>query len=148
MSSLISNTEKEYLSGKLFDHWTTFARDIVIFKEPKRTITTINVAGVYPGYGQNSNIENVTYTPVSGIHQAMVIYHDKNQFGKEFFETRNTIQKGQVKIKLHESGHNFISDGKNEKFLVDGSTYNIISDFYVQNYLGLKFYYYLLERSA
>ena len=60
MASLISDTEKNNLTGIFGDIFDTFKRTIVIHKEPKRVVGTINTASLF-GYGDPAESVNYTY---------------------------------------------------------------------------------------
>jgi hypothetical protein len=146
--SLLSSTEIEYLTGEFYKHFDTFAtdlsRNITIYKEPKKVITL--TTGInYPGYGNTQNATNITYVVQSGVYPALILYN-RNQDQKNLYEANVVIPKGQVQIKVKEDAKNYIKLGKTESIIVDGNTYNTITDEAVQNYLGLTYYYFTLER--
>ena len=47
MPSLISETEKNNLTGIFNDIFDTFKREIVIHKEPKKVISQVNTASLF-----------------------------------------------------------------------------------------------------
>ena len=74
MASLISDTEKNNLTGIFGDIFDTFKRTIVIHKEPKRVVGTINTASLF-GYGDPAESVNYTYVPQSGVYSATIRYN-------------------------------------------------------------------------
>ena len=62
MSSLLSNSEKSNLANTFDDIFDTFKRDIVVFKEPMKVISSINESQLF-GYGPASNLGNYEYVP-------------------------------------------------------------------------------------
>ena len=74
MPSLISETEKNNLTGIFNDIFDTFKRDIVVHKEPKKVISQINTSSLF-GYGDPASSVNYTYQPVSGVFQATIRYN-------------------------------------------------------------------------
>ncbi len=149
MASLLSNNDLLFFTGALQAHFDTFShsrtRLITIYKEPIKTIAR-RTNTIY-GYGDSSAPANITYTPVTGIFPAMITY-DLNQKTQELEEIKNQISIGSVRIKLELNARNFIEDGrKNERFDFDGSSYNNITDEGVQNYMGLVFYVYRLQKT-
>ena len=55
--------------------------------------------------------------------------------------------KGMIKIKVEKDARDYIKDGKTERVIVDNSSFNIVSDDKLQNFLGLKYYVYFLEKT-
>ena len=72
MPSLISETEKNNLTGIFNDIFDTFKREIVIHKEPKKVISQVNTASLF-GYGDPASSLNYSYEPVSGVFEATII---------------------------------------------------------------------------
>ena len=70
MPSLVTQSEVDVFTGDFQNLFDTFKRPIIVWKEPKKTFTTIE-NNVYVGYGAESVKTNVTYTPQSGQFQAM-----------------------------------------------------------------------------
>ncbi len=146
MPSLITSSDVTSLTGDAFNHFLTFCRDIVVFKEPIKTVVSSS-SDVYAGYGNSSEQQNVTLTPVSGIYSAIVKYNDDQKEGDPILNLNTTIPNGRARIKVAESGKVFIEAGKTECIDLDGYKYNLASTARVQNFLGLKFYVYYLERT-
>lgn len=146
--SLLSSTDIEYLTGEFAKHFDTFAtdlsRNITVYKEPKKVITIITGAS-YPGYPPEEQTV-ITYIVQSGVYPAIISYN-RQQNQTNLYEANVVIPKGQVRIKVKEDGKNYIKNGKTENIIVDGNTYNTITDEAVQNYLGLSYYYFTLERT-
>lgn len=130
--------------GQHFDIFSPFY-SLVIFKEPIKTYSTDN-ARVY-GYGPDSNETTITYTPVSGVYPAIIIF-DKKQDKEIFFQTKSPLSKGGIIVKVKEDAKNFIEEGRNESFRLNRDVYNVISDPKEQNYLGLNYFYYKLEKTT
>src|SRR6267378_2336410 len=110
--SLISPTEIVTLTGVLGQLFDQFKRDIVVIKEPKRVVTNIT-SGVYAGYGDGSDMNNITLVPISGIYSAKINYI--NQQDQGYIPQLKTIVeegKGKVTVKVQENAKNFIENGK------------------------------------
>ncbi len=146
MASLVSNANKVYLTGALSSHFDTFSRNIIVFKEPKKTVTNINTANVIPGYENSSNIANITYVIVSGTYPAQITYLNQ-QKGHTLEETKTFLEDDKIRIKVKEDCKEYINKGKTENIVVDGNTFNLKSSEAEANYLGLKFYTYILEKT-
>ena len=146
MANLLSDSDKTSLTGALNDHFDTFKRNVIVFKEPKRVINSGPFDGVLAGY-EDSSIENkITYIPVSGVYPAIVTYED-DQDSEFLTELTSRVAKGEVKIKVKEDCRDFILNGKTESIQVDNKSFNAVSEDKIQHYLGLKFYIFYLEQT-
>ena len=98
MASLISTGEKATLTGIFNDIFDTFKRDIVVYKEPVKTVASINESNLF-GYGDASNQVNYTYTAQSGSYEAIIRYADQQQ--QDYYSDLNgAIAKGDARIKV------------------------------------------------
>lgn len=146
MPSLLTETEKNNLTPLLEDLFDTFARDIIVHKEPKKVITS-NVETHLIGYGDNAISENIEYIPEKKTFKAKVKYNTDQDIAK-LKELDNTISKGAVKIKVRKDARDYILDGrKTEKIEVDGNSFNIISDEAVKKFFNVTFYIFFLQRT-
>tara|TARA_Y100001938_G_C8091270_1_gene435226 strand:- start:1730 stop:2170 length:441 start_codon:yes stop_codon:yes gene_type:complete len=145
MASLISDDEKKILTGVFGDVFDTFKRQIDVYKEPVKTIDTINESALF-GYGEEANITNYTYTVQSGSFSGVISYQDK-QDQNYYSELNGPIPMGDVRIKVQQDCRDFIANGKTEKIEFDGKSWNVISDDSVQRFLDSTFYVYYLERA-
>jgi len=146
MANLLSDSDKTSLTGALNDHFDTFKRNVIVFKEPKRVINSGPFDGVLAGY-EDSSIENkITYIPVSGVYPAIITYED-DQDSEFLTELTSRVAKGEVKIKVKEDCRDFILNGKTESIQVDNKSFNAVSEDKIQHYLGLKFYIFYLEQT-
>ena len=142
----LNSSQIELFSGTFARHFPSFAREFTVFKEPKKIITS-TTANYYAGYGQSSNESQITYVPISGIYSGIISYNT-NQTQENLYEARSAISKGEVRLKVQKDAYDFIKNGKNENFIVDGNTYNVISDEAIQNYVGLQYFYFTLKRTT
>lgn len=148
MSSLLSTTEVYSLTGEFARHFETFAvTNLIIFKKPIITYTNPNSNNTFPGYENPSDLNNVTYTIVSGQFPCIAKY-GRDQKMEIFQEVKNAIPQGQCQIKVMEDARNYIDNGvKTENIQIDGITWNEITSDGCQNYLGLRYFYYMLKRT-
>ena len=146
MANLLSSEDITSFTGALGDHFDTFNRDVVVFKEPRQIVNSGPFDSVLAGY-EGSSIENkITYVPVSGVFPAMITYEDEQD--SEFLtELTSRVAKGELKIKVKEDCRDFILNGKTEYIQVDNKSFNTVSEDKVQHYLGLKFYIFYLEQT-
>jgi hypothetical protein len=143
MASLISDSEKASLTGIFNDIFDTFKRDIVVFKEPKKTIQEINLDGVF-GYGEYAQAANYTYTPVTGIYPAVIRYANDAEF-KEVDDFTSNIPFGHATIKVKEDAREFIKNDKTEKITFDDKTFELASSDKVQRFLDNEYYIFLVR---
>ena len=144
MPSLISDTEKSNLTGIFNDIFDTFKREVVVWKEPIRTVATINDSFLYGYDYPDSNVVNYTSTPVSGVFQAVVKYNDK--MGKGYDSDVNSyFPEGYVRIKVKPSTKDFIESGVTERIDFDNKSFNVESESTPKIFLGNEYYVYHLK---
>ena len=149
MSDLLTSSEITEFKGAAEDLWDTFSphHEIVVHKEPIKTISTSNIdtRNLY-GYNQKQNETIVTYTHISGIFSARVMYND--QQNQETIDQLN-IEKdeGKVKIMVDQAARDFILSGITEKIEHEGYAFNVITEDRVKNFLGFKRYVFHMERT-
>jgi hypothetical protein len=144
----LSSNEIFAITGSFASHFQIFSHNrtrlATFFKEPIKQISTISSSPVY-GYGESSNLTNISYIPVTGIFPVTVsIFSPQSQMLEDIKIIQSTTN---IKIKVEEEAKNFIEDGrKNEKVELEGKSYNFISDdAEIQNFQGLFYYIYKLE---
>ena len=142
----LNSSQIELFSGTFARHFPSFAREFTVFKEPKKVVTS-TTSTFYPGYGQSSNESQITYVPVSGVYSGIISYNT-NQTQENLYEARSAISKGEVRLKVQKDAYDFIKNGKNENFIVDGMIFNLISDESLQVFCGLTYYYFLLKKTT
>jgi len=145
MASLISTGEKATLTGIFNDIFDTFKRDIVVYKEPVKTVASINESNLF-GYGDASNQVNYTYTAQSGSYEAIIRYADQQQ--QDYYSDLNgAIAKGDARIKVKKECRDFIENGRTEKIEFDGKSWNVVTSDSVRRFLDSEFFVYHLERA-
>jgi len=147
MSSLLTPTEIDFFTAEFSKHFDTFAVSIVrVFKAPTITYTDYNSNNTFPGYGDQSNPTNITNTLVYQDFPCIAIYN-RDQKIEIFQEIKVGVPAGQCRIKVKEDCKNYIKNGvKTENVIVDEIVWNDISDDGCQNYLGLRYFYFMLKR--
>jgi hypothetical protein len=143
MSSLIGAAAQAEFTGQLIDHFDTFKKPLIVFKEPIQTVNTD--ANVYVGYNEIQG-ETVTYAPVSGAFYALKVANNKVAVNY-VPRTDNVVYSSIIRIKVLPETHKFISEGKTESVLFNDMTYNVISSPIPKDIFGLRFYYYDLAQS-
>ena len=143
MPSLVSQTEIDVFTGDFQNLFDTFKRPIIVWKEPKKTFTTIE-NNVYVGYGAESVKTNVSYTPQSGVFQAMIRYTDKQK--AEYLEPLQIMElAGDCRIKVEQPARDYIIRGKTEKIVIDGKSFNVQTDEAVKYFFGVRLYVFHLK---
>ena len=145
--NLVTGTTQALFTGAFGNHFDTFSAhtDLVIFKRPIKELT-LPKEDVYAGYGSNQYSQAFSFTEVSGVFPAMEIVSkiENDTFGIQT-KTRNPEIETLVKVKPE--AKDFIQNGGNDRFIINGKTYNDISLERVQNFFGLKYYYFNLKRT-
>ena len=125
MGRLLTSTEIASLTGAIGDSFDTFKKEIVVFKQPIRTIADLNVSFLY-GYDTEYKKSNYTYTPVSGVYNALVISNASPATDAFIDEAKIEVPDNEIKIKVEKEARDFIKNGmKNERVVIDDRDYYI-----------------------
>ena len=143
MASLITSEEAAALTGIFNDIFDTFKREIVVWKEPIKTVATINESYLY-GYGDPSNLINYTSSPVSGVHSAVIKYTDEMESAYDSNVT-SYLPEGEARIKVQTETKDFIEKGKTERIDFDGKSFNVTSEVTPKMFLQNEFWVYHLR---
>ena len=146
--SYLSNDDITFATGHFYSgHWMTFNHEkMIVHREPKKTISNINVTTYY-GYDKNkSSSDNVTLVPQSGIFPCIVRHKTDKQENQFIPETMIRVIEGDVRIKVENSTKDYIQAETVKSIELDGQFFNIKSEPFSQNFLGLRFYYYDLNK--
>lgn len=152
MASFLTSTDISTITGYLRDHFDTFSlnrsRTIIVYKQPIKVISNSNNT-FYPGYGPPSNNTNITsYTVVSGTYPA-VINHVGPQSSQDLYELKVNIPKdAKLRIRVERDCSDYIENGKTEKVVVNGDSYNIVGERVVNSFLGMYYYHYFLGKTT
>lgn len=147
MPSLVNEIEKNNLTPLIEDLFDTFARDIVVHKEPKKIIENVNINSL-AGYDENSNIINYKYIPESKIFKAKIKYENNQELKSldKLGGLNSLMSQGIVKIKVRKDARDYILDGrKTEKISFDDKSFNIISDESVKKFFNTTYYVFYLQ---
>ena len=125
MASLISNTEKADVAQIFDDIFDTWSRPIVIYKEPIKQQIAPQDPGAIFGFAAPQGTELFTYTPVTGVYQALIKYQNSRGQNSDLFQSElNTyISDAPVSIKVKADCKDFIINGKTEYVMVDDLSY-------------------------
>ena len=143
MPSLISDTEKNNLTGIFNDIFDTFKRTIIVHKEPKRVVDSVNTASLF-GYGDPASSVNYTYVPQSGVYDATIRYN-LDQTQETLGDIPQYVSEGAVYIKVQREARDYINKGKTEKVTFDNKSFKVISEDANKSFLNSEFFVYKLE---
>lgn len=151
MASLVSDIQKT-ATAQIFENiFDTWSRTIVIYKEPIRTQVVPQDPNAIFGFGGMQNTDLFTYTPVTGIFQAMIKYQSKygSMGGDDLFqgELNTYISDAPVSIKVRKDCSDFILNNKTERIDVDNLSYILkVATPNPQVFWNTEYYIYDLER--
>ncbi len=149
MPSLLSQATTDLITGRFGDLYDTMAVNNIIIN--KRPIEVINnpATTILPGYGEASTpITDVTYIPVSGIFPAIIISPHKANIKPDFIiDAKILLNVNSTYIKVKQDCRDYIRNGHTESIQFDNNYYNVVSIEQLQNFLGLKFYYFELKQT-
>lgn len=148
--SFLTADKTAYLTGIFHSgHWLSFSahEDLIIHRKPAETISNINASYQY-GYGRsNSNESNITYTAQSGVYPCILRHKNDKQENQFIPEAMLTVIDGDVRIKVLSETKDYIEAEAAESFQIGDQFYEAQSEYFVQNFLGLKYYYYDLKKT-
>lgn len=148
---LLSTTEINNFSNDYANFFETMSsfHSVTVIKKPQEQITNINDSNGYFGYGEsNSNANNVTYIPVSGVFRCMTVGGTKSKPDKPIEILPLWIVGSDRVIKLEREGKDFIENGQiNERFILDGETYLKTSSSYRRVYGNNEYFYFGLNQT-
>ncbi|MEK6882885.1 MAG: hypothetical protein AABY22_24895 [Nanoarchaeota archaeon] len=151
-TSFLTSTDITNLTGQMSNHFQTFtldrSRTIIVYKEPKKVVSSRD-STVYPGYGPQSNLSNITsYVAVSGTYPAVINFVNQ-QKSEEILEPKVNVPKDAIcRIKVEQNCADFINRDKTECIQVYSKKYNVISEMETNDFLGLKYYIYYLSETS
>lgn len=145
MGSLLTQADKDSFRDSIIDLFDTFSRDVLIHKEPKKIVSQVNPSSpVLPGYGGDSNPDNIQYAAESKTFKAMIRYGDKQTVATDDF-AGTQIPKGSVAIKVQEEARDYINKGITQKVDLDGKSFKVATNDSVKDHFGYQLYVYFLE---
>lgn len=145
MASLLNEVEKNNLTPLIEDLFDTFARDIVVHKEPRKIIKN-SIDKNLLGY-QSISTQNIDYIPENKTFKAKIKYQTEQDL-KNIPNLGYDISKGVVKIKVRKDARDYIFNGaKTEKIEIDGLFFNIITDEAVKKFFNTTYYVFFVQRT-
>lgn len=150
MSSLLNSSQLTQLSGIFQSHFETFSTGInnycTVVKEPIKNIINTN-SNYLPGYNvEDFSNTDITYTENVRTFPCMRVY-PKDIKNTPLTQMNTSVEDGTTFIKVKEDCKDFIINGKTERIELDGQKFNTTTEFNVQNFFGLRFYYFKLTQT-
>jgi len=144
--SLLSSSEISVAEANVESMFDTFARDIVVHKEP---IKVINLGdedndNILFGYSDKQPNFSYTNTPVNKTFKAKISYN-KLQTADIVGEVNTRYSEGKCVIKIKQDAFDYINNGKTEKITFDRKSWSMIGNHKVNVFLGLTYYIYELQ---
>ncbi len=142
--AFISSTDIAEFTGAYGEFFDFFKREVVVYKTPQKTVSDISLNFLY-GYGTDSNGDNYSYTPNSGIFSGIVVYNAAPNQMLMDSDTQDVENK--IKLKVEETAKNYINEGQTESVLIDGRNFFIKGDDITEKFLTKTYYTYTLEET-
>jgi hypothetical protein len=143
MASLLTDAQRVSFGSNYNDLFDTLSRDVVVYKEPTKTITSVNSTPVF-GYPSDQLPESVTYTPVFETFKARIFYGSPDE---DIISLNSEIKNPNTsaRIRVKEAAKNYIENGKTEKIMFDNKSWNVNYGFVVKRYIDENFYEYMMK---
>tara|TARA_R100000008_G_scaffold86268_1_gene78649 strand:- start:1327 stop:1770 length:444 start_codon:yes stop_codon:yes gene_type:complete len=127
------------------DFFDYFKKEVVVYKTPKKTVADVSLSFLY-GYGTDSNGDNYTFTPVSGIFSGLAVY-GSNVNNRDLFQADIRMPDNNLRLKVTEEASNYINNGANESIEVDNKKYFVKSSDTQEHFLTNNYFVYILEEA-
>ena len=125
MASLLTSTEIASITGTIGDSFDTFKREIIVYKEPVRTIADLSMSFLY-GYDTEYKESNYTYTAVSGVYSGLVISSSNVAENGYINSAKIEVPDNEIKIKVEKDARDFIKNGmKTERIVISDKDYYV-----------------------
>jgi|TARA_R110000824_G_scaffold107299_4_gene253502 hypothetical protein len=146
MASLLTNAEKTTMNEAMDDLHDTFARDVQIIKEAKKTVTSPN-SQFNSVYGTAGSSTSLVYETQSGTYKARVQYlrQDEEYFSDSQLDSQLKIKipAGSVRLKVSGDAHDYLKDAK--RIQLDDRRFTIFSDYTPHGLFDSRYYTYYLK---
>ena len=142
MASLIPSSVQSSFTGIFDSLIDTFARPIIVYKEPIKTAISYSPSSQVFGYGDNQQERPVTYTSVTGVFPATIFYKVQNSFLASDINT--LIGDSEVSIQVRSDCRDFIRNDKTEKIGFDSKFFRIDAESQYRPFLNFDYYFFKL----
>ena len=150
MNGFVSSYEQNELIKDYQRTFDTFARPVIIWKQPIETslITGPSNPGLF-GMSDGQVASQITYTPVSGVYNAIIRYvlTKRNVQGIEVIDETNTFAPlGEVTLKFQNDAYLFIENsGQTDQFEFDNRSWYFASKAKSMYFLGNLYWQYQVK---
>jgi hypothetical protein len=148
MPSLLTDSEIVGITGAFGDVFDTFAKRVIIWKEPKKIISDLNLNFLYGYEDDASSSAAVTYEAVSGIYSGLMSRQGKRGDDDRHYSAGFFLPDNQVRVKVEGDARDFINSGINERLVIDDKNYNIVGKEQQIDFLTKKYFVFLLEDAS
>ena len=155
MANLVNATERASILAVFEDSFDTWCRDVIVYKQPLKVITTPQPSSTDNVFGFGSEQKDNIYTydqTVSGLFKAVIrdseIESAARQAADLSPEMQARILTNPISMKVRPNAFAFIEDGPTEK-VIDvkaGITFYINGVAGLQTYMGSTYYVYPLRK--
>lgn len=145
MASLLNDDQKAVFTTALDTLFDTFKQDIIVYKEAKIQLTNVNQPRLF-GYGEEVDLSNINYIPITGTYSAMVNF-SKRQKQNNLKEVDSLIKRGEASIKVKSDAKDFIeNNGKTINISISDTMFKITSSESLRRFISPNYFIYYLER--
>jgi len=148
MPSLLTSDETNSITGAFGDVFDTFAKQVTVWKEPKKVVSDLNLNFLYGYEDDVSSSATVTYEAVSGTYSGVVSRQGKKGDSDERYGAGFFLPDNQIRIKVEEDARDFINSGVNERVVISTKSYNIVGKESQADFLTKKYFVFLLEDAS
>ena len=136
MASLVSDAQKLAYSNVFNDIHDTFARPIIIYKIPIKTVISSNLNYNF-AYGNEQEGMDMVYTPVSGIFQARISWLDPSSLNG-FKDIKEEVHGNVVKLKVKKDVFDFLDNAEHVE--IDGRSVQFFGSSQPHGLFNIDFY--------
>jgi hypothetical protein len=146
MADFLTTAERSSLSGDMNTIFDTMSkgRTITVVLEPIQTLVVETSSENVFGFGDTQKEEVYSYTPVSGIFPAMIMYPMEHPSPLNA-ETNVLLYAGKITIKVQQNCRDYIKTGSVVKILADNKQFDIDGEERRQMFLNDSYYYFDLK---
>jgi len=142
--SIINPNIASGIAQEFDQFFDSFSRDIIVHKEPKKILNSIqNINPIY-GYDAQGGQPQYTFMPESKTFKARISYN-KKQTVESLSEIQFSVTQGSVTIVVKEDAKNYIENNKTLKIEFDDKVFRTITTPAIRKFLTKTYYQYFLE---
>jgi len=132
-------------TGAYQDFFDYFKKEVLVYKEPQKTVADVDLSFLY-GYGTDSNGDNYSFTPVSGVFSGLIVY-GTNRDDQDLQQANIRLPDDAVKLKVEKTARDYINNGRTESLEFDGKKFFVKSSDTKEVFLNRNYYVYILAEA-